>query len=167
MKPRPNSLPDLRFKRHRYPAEVIAHAIWLYYRFPLSLRHVEELLAKRGVEVSFQTVSEWAAKFGQEFARRIRGHSAGGFADKWHLDEAVITIKGKKHWLWRAVDADGYVLEAIVQSRRNKRAALRFLRKLLKGQGHAPRVMVTDKLAPIQRRGGRSCRASSTERTRV
>ena len=118
----------------------------LYYRFPLSLRHVEELLAERGIDVSFQTVSEWAAKFGPEFTRRIRRRSAGGFAGKWHLDEVAITIKGKKHWLWRAVDAGGYVLEAIVQSRRNKQAALRLLRKLLKDQGHSPRVMVTDKL---------------------
>src|SRR5690606_34622791 len=120
--------------------------VWLYFRFPLSLRHVEELLVERGIDVSFQTVSEWAIKFGGEFARRIRRRSSGGFADRWHLDEMVITIKGKKHWLWRAVDAEGYVLEAIVQSRRNKQAALRLLRKLLKGQGVASRVMVTDKL---------------------
>jgi putative transposase len=146
MKPCPNDLTDLRFKRHRYPAEIIAHAVWLYYRFPLSLRHVEEWLAERGIHVSFQTVAEWAAKFGREFAKRIRRRSSGSFADKWHLDEVVITIKGKKHWLWRTVDADGYVLEEIVQSRRDRRAALRLLRKLLKTQGCQPRVMVTDKL---------------------
>ncbi len=131
-------LANLRFKRHRYPTEIIAYAVWLYYRFPLSFRHVEELLAERGIEVSFQTVSEWAAKFGREFARRIRNRSAGGFSDKWHLDEMVVTIKGKRHWLWRAVDADGYVLEAIIQNRRNKQAALCLLRKLLKGQGVTP-----------------------------
>ena len=139
-------LNTLHFERPRYPAEIIAYAVWLCYRFPLSVRHVEELLAERGTEVSFQTVAKWAAKFGREFASHIRSRSAGGFADKWHLDEVVVTIKGKKHWLWRAVDADGYVLEQIVKSRRNKQAALRLLRKLLKGQGKVARVMVTDKL---------------------
>ena len=135
-----------RFKRHRFPAEIIAHAVWLYYRFPLSLRHVEDLLAEGGIDVSFQTVSEWAAKFGAEFAASLRRRSKGGFSDKWHLDEMVVTIKGQKYWLWRAVDAEGYVLEALLQSRRDKKAALKLMRKLLKGQGVTPRVMVTDKL---------------------
>ncbi|MCF1462055.1 IS6 family transposase [Agrobacterium vitis] len=135
-----------RYKRHRFPAEIIAHAVWLYFRFPLSLRHVEDLLAERGIDVSFQTVSEWAAKFGSEFAALLRRRSKGGFADKWHLDEMVVTFKGRKYWLWRAVDAEGYVLEALLQSRRNKKAALKLMRKLLKGQGLTPRVMVTDKL---------------------
>ena len=134
------------FRRHRFPAEIIAHAVWLYYRFPLSFRDVEDLLAERGIDVSFQTVSEWAAKFGPKFAHQLRRHSRGQFADKWQLDEMVVTIKGKKYWLWRAVDANGYVLDALLQSRRNKRAALRLMRKLLKGQGSTPRVMVTDKL---------------------
>lgn len=135
-----------RYRRHRFPAEIISQAVWLYFRFPLSLRHVEDLLAERGIEVTFQTVAEWAAKFGVEYARRIGRRSKGCFADKWHLDEMVVTVKGKKHWLWRAVDAEGYVLDALVQSRRNKKAALRLMRKLLKGQGVTPRVMVTDKL---------------------
>ena len=134
------------YKRHRFPTEIISHAVWLYFRFPLSLRHVEDMLAARGVEVSFQTVAEWASKFGGEYARRIRRMSKGRFADKWHLDEMVVTIKGKKHWLWRAVDAEGYVLDALVQSRRNRKAVLRLLRKLLKERGSAPRVMITDKL---------------------
>ena len=134
------------YKRHRFPAEIISHAVWLYFRFPLSLRHVEDMLAARGIEVSFQTVAEWASKFGGEYARRIRRMSKGAFADKWHLDEMVVSIKGKKHWLWRAVDAEGYVLDALVQSRRNRKAALRLMRKLLKQQGIAPRVMITDKL---------------------
>jgi putative transposase len=145
----PNPPPDVttpRYKRHRFPAEIIAHAVWLYFRFPLSLRHVEDLLAERGIEVSFQTVAEWAAKFGQEYARSIRLRSRGSFADKWHLDEMVVAIKGKKYWLWRAVDADGYVLDALIQNRRNKKAALRLMRKLLKGQCVTPRVMITDKL---------------------
>jgi putative transposase len=134
------------FRRHRFPAEIIAHAVWLYYRFPLSFRDVEDLLAERGIEVSFQTVSEWAAKFGVKFAYQLRRRSHGHFADKCQLDEMVVTIKGRKYWLWRAVDANGYVLDALLQSRRNKRAALRLMRKLLRGQGTTPRVMVTDKL---------------------
>ena len=134
------------FKRHRFPAEIIAHAVWLYYRFPLSFRDIEDLLAERGISVSFQTVSEWAAKFGLKFAHQLRRRSRGHFADKWHLDEMVVTIKGKKYWLWRAVDTNGYVLDALLQSRRNKAAAMRLIRKLLKDQGTAPRVMVTDKL---------------------
>ena len=134
------------FRRHRFPAEIIAHAVWLYYRFPLSFRDVEDLLAERGIDVSFQTVSEWAGKFGPKFAQQLRRRSRGQFADKWQLDEMVVSINGKKYWLWRAVDANGYVLDALLQSRRNKRAALRLMRKLLKGQGTAPRVVVTDKL---------------------
>lgn len=138
--------PQAHFKHHRFPAEIIAHAVWLYYRFPLSVRDVEDLLAERGINVSFQTVSEWAVKFGLKFAHQLRRRSRGHFADKWQLDEMVVTIKGKKYWLWRTVDANGYVLDALLQSRRNKAAALRLMRKLLKGQGRSPRVMVTDKL---------------------
>ena len=136
----------VHFRRHRFPAEIIAHAVWLYYRFPLSFRDVEDLLAERGINVSFQTVSEWAGKFGLKFAHQLRRRSQGQFADKWQFDEMVVTIKGKKYWLWRAVDANGYVLDTLLQSRRNKRAALRLMRKLLKGQGAVPRVMVSDKL---------------------
>ncbi|XKM38367.1 IS6 family transposase (plasmid) [Rhizobium ruizarguesonis] len=137
---------EYRSKRHRFPVEIIAHAVWLYYRFPLSLRDVEDLLAERGIDVSFQTVSEWAVKFGRKFADHLRRRSRGKFADKWHLDEMVVSIKGKKYWLWRAVDANGYVLDALMQSRRNKKAAVRLMRKLLKSQGLTPRVIVTDKL---------------------
>ncbi|CAD7025884.1 DDE domain-containing protein [Pseudorhizobium halotolerans] len=137
---------DRLYRRHRFPAEVIAHAVWLYFRFPLSLRMVEDLLAARGIIVSHQTVRLWAEKFGRHFAHDIRRRSAGKLGDKWHLDEAVISIGGKKHWLWRAVDQDGFVLDVLVQSRRNTKAAKRLMRKLLKGQGHVPRVMVTDKL---------------------
>lgn len=120
--------------------------MWLYYRFPLSVRDVEDLLDERDIEVSFQTVSEWAAKFGLKFAYQIRCHSRGQFSDKWYLDDMVVSIKGKKCWLWRAVDANGYVIDVLLQSRRSERAALRLMRKLLKGQGTTPRVMVTDKL---------------------
>jgi putative transposase len=135
-----------RYARHRFPAEVISHAVWLYFRFPLGLRMVEEMLAARGIEVSHETVRQWAMKFGQSFASQVRRRlpAPGG---KWHLDEVAISIAGRKHWLWRAVDQNGAVLDILVQSRRNTKAAKRLLRKLLKKQGTAPRVMITDKLA--------------------
>src|SRR3954465_11247904 len=131
---------------YRFPGEVISHAVWLYFRFPLSLRMVEEMLAACGLIVSHETVRQWALKFGQGFANQIRRRlpCAG---DKWHLDEVVLKIAGQKHWLWRAVDQDGIVLDILVQSRRDKRAAKHLLRKLLKRQRRPPRVMVTDKLA--------------------
>ena len=135
-----------RYARHRFPAEVISHAVWLYFRFPLSLRMVEEMLAARGMLVSHETVRQWALKFGQNFANQIRRRVPAA-GDKWHLDEVVISIAGKRHWLWRAVDQHGVVLDILVQSRRNAKAAKRLLRKLLKKQGVAPRVMITDKLA--------------------
>jgi putative transposase len=131
---------------HRFPPEVISHAVWLYFRFPLALRMVEELLAARGVTVSHETIRQWGLKFGQAFANEIRRRLPRP-GDKWHLDEVEIKIAGKKHWLWRAVDQDGLVLDVLVQSRRDKRAAKRLLRKLLKRQGRPPRVLVTDKLA--------------------
>src|SRR4051794_29897952 len=130
----------------RFPAEVISHAVWLYFRFPLSLRTVEEMLAARGIIVSHETVRQWARKFGQDFANRIRRRLPAA-GDKWYLDEVVLKIAGKKHWLWRAVDQNGIVLDILVQSRRDKRAAKRLPRKLLKKQCRAPRVMITDKLA--------------------
>ena len=131
---------------HRFSAEVISYAVWLYFRFPLSLRMVEEMLAARGIIVSHETVRQWARKFGQDFANQIRRRlpMAG---DKWHLDEVAVKIASKKHWLWRAVDQDGTVLDILVQSRRDKRAAKRLLRKLLKKQMRPPRVLITDKLA--------------------
>jgi len=128
---------------YRFPAEVISHAVWLYFRFPLSLRNVEEMLAARGIDVSHETVRQWARKFGQGFANQIRRRLPCP-GDKWHLDEVCLMIRGTKHWLWRAVDQDGVVLDALVQSRRDKRAAKRLLRKLLKKQGRAPRVLITD-----------------------
>jgi putative transposase len=110
-----------RYAGHRFPAEVISHAVWLYFRFPLSLRMLEEMLAARGIIVSHETVRQWARKFGQAFANQIRRRlpCAGG---KWHLDEVAVKIAGKKHWLWRAVDQTGMVLDVLVQSRRDKRA---------------------------------------------
>jgi putative transposase len=130
---------------HRFPAEVISHAVWLYFRFPLGLRMVEEMLAARGIVTSHETIRQWARKFGQEFANRIRRRLPRA-GDKWHLDEVAIRIAGVTHWLWRAVDQSGMVLDVLVQRRRDKRAAKRLLRKLLKKQMRAPRVMVTDKL---------------------
>ena len=135
-----------RYAGHRFPPEVISHVVWLSFRFPLSLRMVEELLAARGILVSHETVRQWALKFGQGFANPIRRQLPGA-GDKWHLDEVVITIAGKRHWLWRAVDQHGRVLDVLVQSRRDQRAAKRLLRQLLKKQGRPPRVMITDKLA--------------------
>ena len=131
---------------YRYPPEVISHAVWLYFRFPLSLRNVDEILAARGIMVSHETVRQWARKFGQAFANQIR-RKLPCPGDKWHLDEVCLMIGGKKHWLWRAVDQDGVVLDVLVQSRRDKQAAKRLLRKLLKRQTRVPRVMITDKLA--------------------
>jgi putative transposase len=135
-----------RYAGHRFPPEVISHAIWLYFRFPLSLRMVEEMLAARGILVSHETARQWALKLGQAFANRIRRRLPHA-GDKWRLDEVAITIAGRKHWLWRAVDQDGIVLDMLVQTRRDKRAAKRLLRKLLKKQMRPPRVLITDKLA--------------------
>jgi putative transposase len=135
----------------RYSAELISCAVWLYFRFPLSLRMVEEMLAARGISVTYGWAAkqvnsrQWGLKFGREFANRIR-RRAPCRGDKWHLDEVVITIAGKKHWLWRAVDQEGFVLDVLVQSRRDKKAAKRLLRKLMKKQGRSPRVLITDKL---------------------
>ena len=133
------------YKRHRFPPELIAHAVWLYFRFPLSLRLVEEMLLQRGIAVSYETIRRWGKKFGPDYARRLRRKPPRP-DDIWHLDEVVISIAGKTHWLWRAVDQDGYVLDEIVQTRRNTKAAKRVLTRLLKQQGMAPKRMITDKL---------------------
>jgi putative transposase len=133
------------YKRHRFPPEIIAHAVWLYFRFPLSLRLVEEMLLERGILVSYETVRRWGKKFGPAYIRRLRRKQPSP-SDIWHLDEVVVSIAGKKHWLWRAIDQDGYALDEIVQSRRDTKAAKRSLRRLLKKQGGAPRRMITNKL---------------------
>jgi putative transposase len=137
---------DPIYAGYRHPAELISYAVWLYFRFPLSLRMVEEMLAARGISVTYETVRQWGLKFDREFANRIR-RRAPCRGDKWHLDEVVITIAGEKYWLWRAVDQEGFVLDVLVQSRRDKKkAAKRLLRKLMKKQERAPRVLITDKL---------------------
>ena len=137
--------PDPLYFRHRFPVEIISDAVWLYYRFSLSFRDVEELMAQRSVIVSYETVRAWAEKFGRAFAKRLR-YRAGSASDQWYLDEVFVRMNGKQHILWRAVDQDGEVLDILVQSRRNKKAAKRFFRKLLKRQGAAPRIITTDKL---------------------
>src|SRR5688572_12936604 len=131
---------------HRFPAEVISHVVWLYHRFPLSLRMVEEMLAMRGIIVSHETIRQWGLKFGRAFAARLRRRRPQA-GDKWHLDEMAVKIAGRTHWLWRAVDQQGFVLDVLIQSRRDRKAARRLLRKLLKKQGRPPRVLITDKLA--------------------
>lgn len=134
------------YRRHRFPREVIAQAVWLYFRFPLSLRMVEEMLAARGVDVTYETIPRWAEKFGRDFAGAMR-RRAPQRGDKWHMDEVVVSIAGTKHWLWRAVDQDGFVLDVLVQRRRDRKAARRLMRKLLKKTARTPRVIITDKLA--------------------
>ncbi|MFA1672777.1 IS6 family transposase [Rhizobium mongolense] len=134
------------YARHRFPAEVTSYAMWLYFLFPLSLRMVEEMLAARGLLVSHETVRQWALKFGQSFANQIRRRLPAP-RDKWHLDEVVISIAGQKHWLWRAVDQHGDRARYSGSESPQCQATKRLLRKLLKKQGSAPRVMITDKLA--------------------
>lgn len=134
----PSAEAPVSFKGYRFAPEITSFAVWLYYRFPLSPRMVEEMLAAQGIELTYETVRCWATKFGQAIAKRI--HSAApGRADRWHLDEMVVTINGRKHWLWRAVDQRGAVVDG------DKAAAKRLMRKLLKRHGR-PRVIVTDRL---------------------
>ncbi len=138
------SAPD--YKRHRFPPDIIAHAIWLYFRFPLSYRDVEELLAARGIVVTYEAIRQWCRKFGQAYANGLRRRQPRP-GDKWHLDEVFLKINGETRYLWRAVDQDGTVLDILVQRRRDTAAAKKFFRKLLKGLRYVPRVLITDKLA--------------------
>jgi putative transposase len=131
---------------YRFPAEIISHAVWLYFRFSLSYRDVEELMVARGSIVTYETIRQWCQKFGQHSANQLRQRRVQT-GDKWHLDEVFLKINGKIQYLWRAVDQHGNVLDILVQSRRNKQAAKKFFRKLLKGCQYVPRVLITDKLA--------------------
>jgi transposase-like protein len=133
----------LSYRRHRFPPPIIQHAIWLYLRFTLSYRDVEELLARRGLAVSYETVRRWILKFGPLIARELRRRRP---RDRWHFDEMVVRIAGKRMYLWRAVDHEGEILDVLVQRRRDKQAALRLMRKLLRKQGFAPKRVTTDKL---------------------
>ncbi len=130
---------------YRYPAEIISQAVWLYFRFTLSFRDIEEILATRGIFVTYETIRQWCLKFGQPFANAVRRRLPRP-GDKGHLDEMYLKINGKLHYLWRAVDQDGQVLDILLQTRRDKHAAKRFFKKLLKGLRYVPQVVVTDKL---------------------
>jgi len=136
---------SISYARHQFPPAIIRHAVWLYLRFTLSFRDVEELLAERGIEVSYESVRRWVAKFGPIFARELRRRRPRP-SSQWHLDEMAVQIGGKRLWLWPAVDSEGEVLDLLVQRRRDKAAAEKLMRKLLKKQGYAPTVLVTDKL---------------------
>jgi putative transposase len=133
------------YKNHRFPPEIISHAVWLYFRFCLSYRDVEELLFTRGIIVTYEAIRKWCRKFGQPYANALRRRRPKP-GDKWHMDEVFLTIQGKRHYLWRAVDQDGNILDILVQRRRDKQAAKRFFRKLLKGLTYVPRVIITDQL---------------------
>ena len=142
---RPMTGPSPSYRGYRFPPEIISHAVWLYHRFCLSFRDVEDLLAQRGVTVSYETIHQWCQTFGLDYARKLR-RRRGRLGDTWYLDEVFVTFHGRRQYLWRAVDQDGDVLDILVQSRRDRRAAARFFRKVLKGQGRSPRRLVTDKL---------------------
>lgn len=139
------SINGLNYRGYRFPPQIISHVVWLYHRFCLSLRDVEDVMAERGILASYETVRQWCRKFGPAYARAAK-RRAGQLGDTWHLDEVFVTIKGRRHYLWCAVDQDGDTLDILLQSRRNQRAAERFFRKLLKGEGTSPRLLVTDKL---------------------
>lgn len=133
------------YHRHRFPQDIIRHAVWLYYRFCLSYRDVEDLLAERGIKVSYESIRRWCLRFGPTYANRLRKRS-GPAGDQWFVDEVFVRIDGKLRYLYRAVDQDGQVLDILMQTRRNTKAASRFFRRLLKQQGQAPRRLITDKL---------------------
>ena len=134
-----------RYKNHRFPVKIINHAVWLYFRFSLSFWDIEELLLERGVVVTYEAIRKWCHKFGQQYANQLRRRRPRP-GDKWHMDEVFLTIKGDYHYLWRAVDQEGNVLDILVQHRRDKKAAKKFFRKLLKELTYVPRVIITDKL---------------------
>ena len=133
-----------RYHGYRFPPDIISHAVWLYHRFALSFRDVEDLLAERGITVTYETIRPWCQAFGPDYARMLR-RRRGRMGDTWHLDELFVTIQGRRQYLWRAVDQDGDVIDLLVQPRRDRHAAARFFRTLLAGQGRPPRRLVTDK----------------------
>ena len=133
------------YKRHRFPPEIIQYAVWLYHRFNLSHRDIEDLLAKRGIAVSYEAIRLWCNKFGPRFARRLR-RKHQGYGDTFFIDEVFVKIQGKQHYLWRAVDQDGEVADVFLQKRRDAKTAKRFFRRLLRRHQGEPRKIVTDKL---------------------
>jgi len=133
------------YKRYRFPHDIISYAVWLYYRFNLSFRDIEDLLAERGITASYETIRLWCIKFGSKYSRRLkRKHQ--GYGDTFYIDEVFVKINGKQHYLWRAVDQDGEVVDVFLQARRDGAAAKRFFKRLLRSHGGEPRKIVTDKL---------------------
>ena len=138
-----NSLPN--YRGYRFPPEIISHTVWLYHRFTLSLRDIDDLLAERNVLVSYESIRQWCARFGLDYAKRLRKRRGPG-GDRWFLDEVTVSIQGRRQYLWRAVDQDGDVLDILLQNRKDKCAAKRFFHKLLKGRERTPIELTTDKL---------------------
>ncbi len=133
------------YKRHRFPSEIIQYAVWLYHRFNMSHRDIEDLLAERGIEVSYESIRLWCNKFGPQYARRLkRKHQ--GYGDTFYIDEVFVKIRGQQKYLWRAVDQDGEVVDVFLQSRRDAVTAKRFFKRLIRNHGNEPRKIVTDKL---------------------
>ena len=133
------------YKRHRFPPDIISYAVWLYFRFNLSHRDIEDLLAQRGILVSYESIRLWCIKFGQKYARRLKRRHKG-YGDTFYIDEVFVKINGKQQYLWRAVDQEGEIIDVFIQSRRDGAAAKRFFKRLLRRQGEEPRQIVTDKL---------------------
>jgi putative transposase len=133
------------YKRHRFPPEIIQHVVWLYHRFNLSSRDIEDLMAERGISISYESIRLWCIKFGLKYSKRLR-HRHQGFGDTFFIDEVFVKIQGKQHYLWRAVDQDGEVVDVFLQRRRDGKAAVRFFKRLLRTNGTDPRRIVTDKL---------------------
>jgi putative transposase len=132
-------------KRHRFPPDIISYAVWLYYRFNLSHRDLEDLLAERGIEVSYESIRLWCIKFGTKYARRLK-RKHRGCGDTFYIDEVFVKINGKQHYLWRAVDQDGEVVDVFLQAKRDGAVAKRFFKRFLRSHGGEPREIVTDKL---------------------
>lgn len=137
---------NITYRRHRFSAEVISHCVWLYFRFQLSFRDIEEMMAAQGVVVSYESIRMWCNKFGHAYARALRDKHEGAAGDTWHLDEVYVRVAGQIQYLWRGVDQDGHVIDVLVQRQRDVRAAMRFLKKLRRKAGKTPRIVVTDKL---------------------
>ncbi len=133
------------YKHHRFPPSIISYAVWLYFRFNLSHRDIEDMLAERGITVSRESIRLWCIKFGRQYARRLKRNHRG-YGDTFFIDEVFVKINGKQHYLWRAVDQDGEVVDVFLQCRRDGRAAKRFFKRLLRSHGGEPRKIVTDKL---------------------
>ena len=133
------------YKRHRFPSEIIQYAVWLYYRFNVSHLDIEDLLAERGIEVSYESIRLWCNKFGPQYARRLK-HRHPGYGEPFYIDEVFVKIRGQQQYLWRAVDQDGEVVDVFLQSRRDGAAVKRFFKRLIRNHGSEPRKIVTDKL---------------------